>query len=102
MAITAIFGREICPLTKVPEGEDILSFYPRVLKLSLVSLYTQPFLRYGSIAIFGHEICPLAKVPEVAHIPSLYPRGVEIELIFALRAAVSKIRANFQNCNIWA
>ena len=30
------------------------------------------------------------------------PQGVEIELIFALRAAISEIRANFQNCHIWA
>ncbi len=30
------------------------------------------------------------------------PQGVEIELIFALRTAVSKIRADFQNCHIWA
>ena len=32
------------------------------------------------------------------------PRVVEIELIiiFALRAAVSEIRVNFQNCRIWA
>ncbi len=29
-------------------------------------------------------------------------QGVEIELIFALRAAVSKIQENFQNCHIWA
>ncbi len=28
--------------------------------------------------------------------------GVEIKLIFALRAAVSKIRTNFQICHIWA
>ncbi len=30
------------------------------------------------------------------------PYGVEIELIFALRAAVSEIRADFQNYHIWA
>ncbi len=30
------------------------------------------------------------------------PHGVEIELIFSLRAAVSEIRADFQNCHIWA
>ncbi len=30
------------------------------------------------------------------------PQGIEIELIFALRAAVSELRANFQNCHIWA
>ncbi len=29
-------------------------------------------------------------------------QGIEIELIFALRAAVSEIWANFQNCHIWA
>ncbi len=37
------------------------------------------------------------------HIWSLFlPQGVEIELIFALQAAVSKIRANFLTCHIWA
>ncbi len=30
------------------------------------------------------------------------PQGGKIELIFALRAAVSKIQANVQNCHIWA
>ncbi len=30
------------------------------------------------------------------------PQGVEIKLIFVLRAAVSEIRADFQNCHIWA
>ncbi len=30
------------------------------------------------------------------------PTGVEIELIFALRAAISEIQADFQNCHIWA
>ncbi len=36
------------------------------------------------------KIWPLAKVPEVAHTLFL-PQGVKIELIFALRATVSKI-----------
>ncbi len=35
------------------------------------------------------------------HIHSLFTLGVEIKLILALRAAVSKIRADFQNCHIW-
>ncbi len=39
-------------------------------------------------------------MPKVTHILFL-PQGVEIELIFALRTAVSKIRANFQNCHLW-
>ncbi len=30
------------------------------------------------------------------------PQGVEIELIFAIRAVVSEIRAEFQNGHIWA
>ncbi len=42
------------------------------------------------------------KVPEVAYEPSFYPKGVEIELTFALRAVVSEIWADFQNCHIWA
>ncbi len=32
----------------------------------------------------------------------LYPHGVEIQLIFALWAAVSEIRSDFQSCHIWA
>ncbi len=36
------------------------------------------------------------------HMEPLIPQGVEIELIFALRAAVSEIRADFRNRRIWA
>ncbi len=35
-------------------------------------------------------------MPDVAYILSFYPNGVEIELIFALRAAVSKVRQIFK------
>ena len=39
------------------------------------------------------------------HIPRRYTfflsQGVEIELMFALRATVTEIRAHFQNCHIW-
>ena len=82
----------------------MLAFYSRGSKLSLFSLYGQRFLRYGpicKIATFGHETWPLVKVPEVAHTLSFYPMG-QIELIFALRAAVSEIWADFQNYHIWA
>ncbi len=34
--------------------------------------------------------------------PLYLPQGVKIGLMFALRAAVSEIRANFQTCYIWA
>ncbi len=46
----------------------------------------------------------MAKVPEIAHtVYSLFlPQGVKIEPIFVLQAAISKIRAEFQNCHIWA
>ena len=54
------------------------------------------------IAIFGHEAWNVKKVPEVAYGPSFYPNGVEIELIFALRATVSKIWADFETYDIWA
>ena len=52
------------------------------------------------IAIFGHEIWPLAKFRTCTYIVSL-PQGVEIELIFTLWAAISEIRADFQNCHIY-
>ncbi len=75
--------------------------------VELFSLYEQQFPRYGwifNIAIFGHKTWPLTKVPEVAHILSLSlslsTPGVEIELIFAVRAAVSEIRADFPKCHI--
>ena len=82
-------------------------FLPQRSKLSLFSLYEQQFLRYVpifKIAIFGHETWSLAKVPEVAHlhITLVPPQRVEIELIFDLRAELSEIRVNFQNCHIWA
>ena len=39
---------------------------------------------------------------QTLHIYALSISGVMIELIFALRGAVSKIQADFQNCHIWA
>ena len=83
-----------------------LHIYPRGPILSLFLLYGLRFSRYGpvfKIPIFGHVTWPLANVPEVAHVPSFYPGagvgggGSEIELIFAVRAAISKIRDDFQN-----
>ncbi len=91
------------PCLSTPKGVNLST--PKGVKLRLFSLYGQPFLRYGQIvkiAIFGHETWPLAKVPEVEHIPCVYPRGSKLSFFFVLRAAVSKIQANFQNCHIWA
>ncbi len=89
-------------MAKVPEVEIYNLFPPS--QLSLFLLYGQRFLRYRPFfknSIFEHETWQVAKVPEVAHILSFYP-WVEIELIFALRAAVSVIQVDFQNCHIWA
>ncbi len=58
------------------------------LKLRLLSLYGQRFLRYRPIFIiakFGHETWPLAKVPEVAHILSFYPRGSKLSRFLLYR-----------------
>ncbi len=74
-------------------------FLPQGAKLSLFSLYGQRFLRHGlilKITIFGHETWNLKKCQKL-HIDPLSTTGVEIELIFALRAAVSDIRAYFEN-----
>ncbi len=45
---------------------------------------------------------PLAKVSGVAHILSQYPTGSTLSLFSLIWAAVSEIRAYFQNCHLWA
>ncbi len=55
------------------------------------------FMLFFKIVIFGHELGHWQKTQKL-HIYFLStPPPPEIELIFALRAAVSKIRTNFQN-----
>ena len=66
-----LFGHENCPLTKVPEGAHILSFYPKGSKLSsffaLKAVVSEIQANFQN-AIFGHETCPLAKVHQKLHI----------------------------------
>ena len=66
----------------------------------------EPFPRYSviiKIAILGYENEVLFEKIYRSCIWTLFlPQGVKIELIFALRAAVSEIRADFQNWRIWA
>ena len=45
---------------------------------------------------------PLAKSSRSCTCALRLPQGVKIVLIFAPRAAVSEIRADFQNCHTWA
>ncbi len=101
----AIFGHETWPLAKVPEVARILSFYPRGSKWSLFSLYGHLFFRdTGWISKFPYLGMKLAigqSARSSTCIPSL-PHWVEIEYIFALWAAISELRADFQNCYIWA
>ncbi len=69
----------------------------RGTKWSLLSLCGQRFPGYGpifKISILGYETWLLARVPAVAH-RALSTPGVGIELIFALQATVSEIRADF-------
>ena len=47
--VTSIFGYEIYKLITGPKVAHVLSFYPKGSKLSLVSLYGQPFSRYELI-----------------------------------------------------
>ena len=68
------------------------------LKFSLFSLYVQRFPRYGPIFEMPYLGMKLGHLPkgQKLHIYSLStPGGGEIELIFALRAAVSEIWADF-------
>ncbi len=64
-------------------------------KLSSCSLW---FPRYWPI----FKISYLGRNSRCCTYTLFLPQGVEIELIFALPAAVSKIRAHFQYCHIWA
>ncbi len=81
----AIFGHETWPLAKVPEVAHILSFYPKVSKLSLFLVYGQRFPRYRPIFKLGHETWPLPKVPKNAHILSFYPKGSKLSLFSVYR-----------------
>ncbi len=55
------------------------------------------------IAILGYETEVLFEKIYRSFIWTLFlPQGVKIELIFALRPAVSEIRADFENYHIWA
>ncbi len=49
--------------------------------------------------------CRFSKLPDLGRSCTyilFLSQGVKIELIFALRAAVSEIRADFENYHIWA
>ena len=95
-------------LVKWPKFQKLHTYSlstPGGAKLRLFLLYRQRIPRYATIfkiAIFGHEKWKVAKVPEVATYTLFLPQVIEIELIFALRAAASEMRAHFQNCHIWA
>ncbi len=102
----AIFGDETCPLAKVPEVAHIHSLYPKGSKLSLFSLYGQRFLRYRPIfkmPYLGIKLSmAIGQNARSCTYTLFLPHRVEIELIFTLWAALSEIRADFQNCHIWA
>ncbi len=53
----------------------------------------------GLDALLENQLGHLPKFQKL-HIFSISTSGVEIKLIFALRAAVSEIQANFQNCHM--
>ena len=101
---TGYFHYWTWPFAKVPEvspSSHIHYLYLRGVKIELIFALQAAVFENGpsfKIVICGHETWPLTKVPEVAHIVFFY-RNLAY---FALRAAVSEIQANFQNCHIWA
>ncbi len=107
-----VFRQETWNSNKVPEVANMYgvigpSSYPMGSKCSLFSLYRLRFPRNGpifKIAIFGHKTWNLKKVPESCMLTLFLGPGGQNQLIFALRASVSAIRADFQNCHtcIWA
>ncbi len=53
----------------------------------------------GRDTLLEHQLDHWPKYQKL-HIYLFLPQGGEIEFIFALRAALSEIRADFQNCHI--
>ncbi len=97
--------------------ENQLGHWPKFQKLHIYSLSTPGRWTWDYFHSKGSrfwDIGYFSKLPYLAiklghwqkfrklHIYSLLPQGVEIKLIFTLRAAVSEIWADFQNCHIWA
>ncbi len=101
-----------CPLFK------IFIFGQEFQKLHIYSLSTLRGWNWGYFCSSGsgfRDTGHFSKLPylgmKLGHWPKFHklhmytfflPQGVESELVFALRATVSEIRANFQNCYIWA
>ena len=56
--------------------------------------------RFSNLPYLGLKLGKGPKIQKL-HMYPLSTPGVEIDVIFALRAAVSQICNNFQNCHIW-
>ena len=97
---------------KVPEvAHYILHFYLRAQKRTYFHSMSSGFWDMCRFSKLPHLGMKLGHSPRsLGHSPRSYtyigspflPQGADIELIFALRATVSEIRADFQNCHIWA
>ncbi len=88
------------PLAKIQEVAHILSF-PQGLKIELI---LTPRTADSDIQCTGQisKLSYFGTNSRSCTYTLFLAQGVEIELIFALRAAVSEMRTNFQNCHIWA
>ena len=58
--------------------------------------------RFSKLPYLGMKLAKWPKFQKLHIYTPFVPQRVKIELIFALREAVSKIQADFQNCHIWA
>ncbi len=103
-----IFGHETWPLAKIPEVAHtvylVVSFYPRGRNGGYFRSRSSGFRdmgRFTKLPYLGMKFGHWPKCQKLA-IYLLSTLGGEIELIFALRAAVSEIRADFKNYHIWA
>ncbi len=90
----AIFGHETWPLAKVPEVAHITLFLPQGFEIQLI---------FALRAVVSEISCTYTLfLPREGGGVEIEFMLIEIELILALWAAVSKIRADFQTCHIWA
>ncbi len=94
-----------CPLAKYLSTQSIWSSN-LMFGGSLLTQGVSAMLADLKFAIFWHDIWP----PKVAHTLSFYPRGSKLSFfkpkmgskLSLLWVALSEVRADIQNCHIWA
>ena len=105
MGLETLLENQLGHMANVPEVAHTLSFYPKGRSRVYFSSMGIGFWdtgRFSKLPYLGMKPAIDQSSRSCTYTLSTPGGGVETELIFALWAAVSEIRANFQNSYIWA